>query len=278
MDKLSGIRLNKSLAADISESGLQKLWRRYGKPRLEGNALFGGGPAKNDILWWPKAHAGANYINMPNNGLVGSLGDTAIPAPMINPFPKTLKVSAKHKSTDGFIGLKVHPEDGKKLIKILDDSGITGGIPNDALHMTVMYDDSNPSTEYSPKDTTYPSTITGVDQYGDAGSEWEAIVLKFSNPDIAKREGELRALGFTAGYPTFKQHVSIKYRPNKGDLEKLKAALPKIKEVLPTIRLCKEYSEPLTDEPKQTLKDKVTADIETKVAEKLSMYIRYVSR
>jgi hypothetical protein len=106
-----------------------------------------------------------------------------------------------------------------------------------------MYDAQNPMIDKdTPENVEYRARVGELTTYGDEGSRWESIVLKLESPDLLNRHNFLLRKGYRHSYPTFNPHISLKYMPDAGDLEKIKGALDQ--GMFPTnIRLIDEYWE-----------------------------------
>lgn len=144
----------------------------------------------------------------------------------------------------GFGAVRVHPEDALHIEDALFAAGLKGIIRGEDMHVTIMYDKANPvlDTDAPEGQMNYKTTGQGIDKYGEEGSRWEAIVLKLESPDLAARHNFLLQRGFRHSYPEYRPHLSLKYMPDAGDLDKFKAlwesgAFPK------TIRFSDEYWE-----------------------------------
>ncbi len=144
----------------------------------------------------------------------------------------------------GYGGLRLHKDDARSIIDALFKAGIRGILRTEELHVTLMYDTSNPvlDNDQPDMDMVYKAGIKGIDRYGQKGSRWEAIVLKLDSPDALARHKYLIGKGYRHSYPEFKPHLSLKYQPDEGDMEKIKelydtGAFPS------TVRLHDEYWE-----------------------------------
>lgn len=178
----------------------------------------------------------------------------------------------KHKKQGsaglGYVSLKVNIQDAEKLHKLLSNNGITDLISPEKMHMTLMYDESNPSVGYEPSKKVYASRLFAIKELGEG--EWKAVVLELNSPEISARHDDLKAQGYTHSYDSFVPHVSVKYKPSEGDLMKVKGLFDKIVEELPTITLENESGEPLTNSSTKSFKDKFTEDIEKAAMNKLA--------
>ena len=125
----------------------------------------------------------------------------------------------------GFGAMRIHKDDAKAITNALFKAGIRGVMRPEELHVTLMYDTANPvlDNEQPEQDISYKAHGKGIDRYGDEGSRWEAIVLKLDSPDLQKRHQFLLQRGYRHSYPEFKPHLSLKYMPDEGDLDKFKA-------------------------------------------------------
>lgn len=118
----------------------------------------------------------------------------------------------------GFYALKLDLEQGKEISEILKKAGITSILPS-KLHVTIMYDESNPDINLLQNDSTYKAKITGVERLGTKGSEWEAIALTLKSPEIEKRHKDLKNVGYKHSYDEFICHMSLVYKPSETDLD-----------------------------------------------------------
>lgn len=113
----------------------------------------------------------------------------------------------------GYANVKVDPTDAKKIQAVLKTVGVET-MPADEMHVTLMYDTSNP--ELDPglrKDTYYIASVVGVERMGEPGSKWEAIALKLVCPELKGRHLALRARGYKHSYPSLDLHMSLAYGP-----------------------------------------------------------------
>ena len=147
------------------------------------------------------------------------------------------------RSRQGYGALRLHPDDAKQIEDALFAVGLRGMIRPEEYHVTLMYDAQNPMIDKdTPENVEYRARVGELTIYGDAGSRWESIVLKLDSPDLLNRHNFLLRKGYRHSYPTFNPHLSLKYMPDEGDLEKIKGALDQ--GMFPTnIRLIDEYWE-----------------------------------
>lgn len=114
-------------------------------------------------------------------------------------------------SGKGYAQLSIDPLDAKKIEAAVKPFGVKL-MPLEKLHVTLMYDKSNPEINPGVKpDTHYIATVTGVERMGEPGSKWEAVALQLNCPELKGRHLALRARGFSHSYPDFKIHMSLAY-------------------------------------------------------------------
>ncbi len=152
---------------------------------------------------------------------------------------------AKHKGT--YAGVRFS-DDTKKLIeKYLDDNKIPNAISPDKLHTTLLY-----SRKYLPEYKalgTYPKPLIGTPGKFDVwkssnedGSSANCLVIEFDCPDLSKRHKELMdEHEGTYDFPTYKTHITLSYDIGNMDIKDL----PPFIDTVPTIKICKEFSEDL---------------------------------
>lgn len=137
----------------------------------------------------------------------------------------------------GYINLSVTDDDKKKLFNILKKLGIKDYIQK--LHLTLMYDRSNPKINVIPNDKKYSAKIVTFKTLGEPDSKWYSIALGLESQELNDRYEELKKMGFTHSYPTFVAHVSLKYKPSEDDIKTLNDNIDLFKE-LGNIHLCDE--------------------------------------
>ena len=170
-------------------------------------------------------------------------------------------------STQGYVALKVLPESANKIVEFVQGLGIRGVIDPNKLHMTVMYDKSNPETEYEPSTNTYSASIKSIGRLGDG--DYAAIVMHMECPEIVKRHEELKNAGFTHSFPDFTPHISLKYGFTDSDYNIISKSIEDLKSI-GNIRLGEEYSELISGE-KTAMMNKLATDISNKAIEKLAI-------
>lgn len=129
----------------------------------------------------------------------------------------------------GYINLSVTEEDKKKLFGILKKLGIKDYVQQ--LHLTLMYDRSNPKIDFVPNDKKYSAKIVSFKTLGEPDSKWYSIALGLESEELNDRHEELKEMGFTHSYPSFVAHVSLKYKPSEDDIKLLKDNVDLFKEL-----------------------------------------------
>ena len=117
----------------------------------------------------------------------------------------------------GYISLQLSNYSKAQIKEITDDIGMTDII--DDMHITIIYDKSNPDLSPPPVKEEYLAKVSGVARMGDVGSEWEAITLHLHSPDMATLHERLIETGYKHSYNEFVPHLSIKYKPSKADVD-----------------------------------------------------------
>lgn len=119
----------------------------------------------------------------------------------------------------GYVCVKLQKESAKAISEVLDTLGVKG-IESNKLHVTVMYDASNPDIEVVlDKNEEFVAKIIGVEELGTRGSKWEAIALVLECPDLEKKHKYLKSSGFKHSYPEYKCHMSLVYGPKSQDFD-----------------------------------------------------------
>lgn len=121
----------------------------------------------------------------------------------------------------GYISLTLCKRDTTRIHQVLDNLGVKDYIPD--LHLTLMYDRSNPNIQYDKNTDTYIASIKSCKTLGDPGSTWFSIALDLDSNDLSKRHKELLDLGFKHSYPNFIAHISLKYKPTKNDIDTIES-------------------------------------------------------
>ena len=117
----------------------------------------------------------------------------------------------------GYIALNVTLSSSKIIEEAFEVYGIDGIIED--LHLTLMYDESEPNMSANPIDYEYTQDVIDIILLGDVDSEWRAIALVLEKKALEVRHNELKNMGFTHSYDEFIAHVSIKYKPTEIDID-----------------------------------------------------------
>lgn len=124
----------------------------------------------------------------------------------------------------GYVSLKLALNDGKYFSELLSDTVLSGRIiAAHDMHLTLMYDQSNPIpanaiSKVSMPDTIHDAVVTGVGVLGEDGSKYRAIVLHLESPSIDQRFDEL-SIFMTHSFDSLKKHVSLVYGATDEDFE-----------------------------------------------------------
>lgn len=144
----------------------------------------------------------------------------------------------------GYVSLKVQRESISGILDAISNLPLEGNqIKPMDLHMTLMYDKSNPVPLSNVKwfgkpHVEHEGDITGISMLGDEGSQYRAVVLDVSSDTIRKRFDEL-SMVMTHNFEDHIQHVSLVYGATERDYDLILAALSDIlpPNGNPTIRL-----------------------------------------
>jgi len=120
----------------------------------------------------------------------------------------------------GYVSLSIAEEDEKRIFSILKKLNIDNYIKD--LHLTLMYDRSNPSVSYTTQDTTYDAKIVDVKLLGEPGTKWYSIALDLDSDELHSRHKDLKELGYKHSYPNYIPHLSLKYLPSDSDINLIK--------------------------------------------------------
>jgi hypothetical protein len=115
----------------------------------------------------------------------------------------------------------VSPEDETALALHVwaTKAGIKGVVRPSDMHVTIA-NDSTGIKDYSPRIKDFVLKFTG-----DVMILGNALVLGVGSSDLYYRYRELEAMGAKSDFDSFIPHLTIKYNPDLGDLEKLQAAI-----------------------------------------------------
>ena len=140
-----------------------------------------------------------------------------------------MKSFKEYSDGAGYISLALTDKDSEKIFSILKRLGITDYVKD--LHVTMMYDRSNPNIKVEKNHKQYAAKIESFKMLGEPDSKWYAIALDLESKELHDRHEELKEMGFKHSYPTFIAHVSLKYKPSEDDVKTLKDNIDAFKEI-----------------------------------------------
>lgn len=119
-----------------------------------------------------------------------------------------------------FASVKLNKSTADKIHKHLSDVGIDDVIPIDDMHVTLMYSKNSKVQTDTKSNVLYSARIKG--QPSIIGNDpWRALVVDLDSNELVKRHRELRDAGGNHSHDEFRPHLSLKYSPSNGDLQKL---------------------------------------------------------
>lgn len=122
---------------------------------------------------------------------------------------------------NGYASVRPSAEMASAIFAHLESLGIKNPVGPDDMHVTLMYSRNKPIRVDADPERTYAADITGdIEIMGK--DPWRALVLHLQSPDLEKRFAELKSSGAEHSYPEYRAHLSLKYDPEEGDLQKLK--------------------------------------------------------
>lgn len=149
-------------------------------------------------------------------------------------------ISQTHEG--GYFGARLTYESQKYICDWLRSIGIENHIMDTDLHVTIMYDKSNPNLFANLSEArVYNAKIIGVKEMGKKESEWFSIALMLDSDDLKNRYDELKLIGFKSSYEAFLPHLSLKYKPTEQDIELIKKNINKLS--VKNIQLTDEWRE-----------------------------------
>lgn len=121
-----------------------------------------------------------------------------------------------------YISTELTPLSTKYVMDIMAKAGVANPLEAGKHHMTLLY---APETvlPYNKRPASWLATVTGVKVLGEG--KWQGLVLALKCPQAeAYHQKLLDTHGDIHSYPTFDCHMTVKYRPDMGDLQKVKKA------------------------------------------------------
>ena len=122
-------------------------------------------------------------------------------------------------SAFGYVSVVPDRLQAKSLYDWVHLAGINNGLPPEKLHVTLGHDPSG-ILNYEPDKVSYAAEFTGeIGILGDG--EYEALVMYIDSQALRMRHEALKAMGMEFKFDQFRPHISLKYKPAPGDLEKM---------------------------------------------------------
>ena len=138
-----------------------------------------------------------------------------------------------------YVAVKPPLKAATRLTMLMGLVGLTGGLSKEELHTTILYDAREETPEYKgDPNRQYGAKVKGVGILGDG------LVIFFESPDLVKRHEELKAAGFVHSFPDLTPHMTVKYNPSSGDLEKVEGVILSLTELFEdVVVLSDEFSD-----------------------------------
>lgn len=141
-----------------------------------------------------------------------------------------METNASYGTRVGYVSLRVELPFCREVYKAVENLPVSCNLikPHD-MHMTLMYDSSNPiratSIPYvANAGMEHSATVTSVGILGDDTSAYRAVVLKTESSSIRERFEELSTI-MTHSFEDHIQHISIAYGVTDADFEEMKKVL-----------------------------------------------------
>lgn len=105
----------------------------------------------------------------------------------------------------------------QSIVGTLNEIGLDTDFDMSDLHVTLMYDKSNPTFFHpAPVNLIYVARVVGADLFGD---EKNTLVLKLDCAALQKRHKYLLSVGYRFSYPDYAPHITIKIPATQEDLD-----------------------------------------------------------
>jgi hypothetical protein len=109
------------------------------------------------------------------------------------------------------------------LEQAIAKSGLDTNFDMKELHVTLMYDKSNPKLFHpATPGLVYMARVVGADLFGD---DQNTLVLKLDCAALQQRHQYLLSVGYRFSYPDYKPHLTIKIPAGQDDLNTINAAI-----------------------------------------------------
>lgn len=143
---------------------------------------------------------------------------------------KLHEIITESYSGRGYASLTLNDESTKKIHDILKELGVLH--PIDDLHITLIYDSSNPKIDMElDMKREYSATVDNIKTLGEPDSKWYAVALTLESNELLDRHNDYISAGFKHSYPKFIPHVSLKYNPTEHDIKIIKDNFDKFKKL-----------------------------------------------
>lgn len=162
-------------------------------------------------------------------GDVEALGDLTLADPQLGARKEDLNDdpdnpdTAKDSSILGYVRITPSLEEGARLHIWATRAGIATATRPDEFHVTLAHSPIG-IEDYEPA----PGAVYDIEPTGEIGllgpEDEPALVLFVDSTMLRKRNAELEKMGAVSKYGEFRPHITIKYNPAPGDLEKAQAA------------------------------------------------------
>lgn len=126
---------------------------------------------------------------------------------------------------NGYVSVSLLPQDADAVRNWLVQTGVKDFIDPSELHATLFYAQADAElVEVDPTRIYTTQVKQGIHRMGEEGGEWEALTVHLEGGELAERHAELGELmKATHSYPDYMAHLSLKYKPVEGDMDKLTA-------------------------------------------------------
>ncbi len=130
-------------------------------------------------------------------------------------------------SKNGYIQAQLHPQDAAIVNDWLKRTGVVNPIDANELHATLFYAQSDiPELEIDSNAVYLARVKPEIILMGEDGSKWQALTVHLQGDELAERHEQIKQQsGGEHSYPDYQAHLSLKYEPVAGDMEKL-SSLP----------------------------------------------------
>lgn len=130
-----------------------------------------------------------------------------------------------NEGANGYVALKLMPEDAKLVSERLQSLGIQDAIEPDKLHLTLLftYDDVKETPALAPE-AIHVAFVKGESRIM-GKAPYKALVLELEAYSAVQRNHELcTILGVSHSHDEYIPHLSLKYGATAGDLDRVSDA------------------------------------------------------